>query len=81
MGEFEKNQLIQDAVLMQFQHLGESATKLKQHFPEEDRLPFLEIISFRNLIAHDYLGIESAKVYEIAVEELPKLEQILAQMD
>lgn len=66
---------------MQFQHLGETANKLKQNFPEETRLPFSEIISFRNLIAHEYLGIEAARVYEVAIEELPKLDILLAHIE
>ena len=78
--DFENSGIVHDAVLMQFQHLWETANKLKSAFPDEDRIPILDIIAFRNLVAHEYLGIESARVYLIAHEALPELRQTLSSL-
>lgn len=41
---FERESLAHDACLMQFQHLGETAGKLKANFPEDSSLPYKEMV-------------------------------------
>lgn len=41
---FDRDNKTIDACLMQFQHLGETANKLKTNFPEENSLPYSEIV-------------------------------------
>jgi uncharacterized protein with HEPN domain len=65
---------------MQFQHLGETANKLKANFPEENSLPYKKMIGFRNFIAHDYVGIELGDVYETIVQDLPPLKMKLEKL-
>ncbi|MDQ1343549.1 MAG: hypothetical protein QG650_268 [Patescibacteria group bacterium] len=78
--QFEKDSLVQDACLMQFQHLGETANKLKSNFPTENSLPYREMVGFRNFIAHDYVGIELSDVYETIIRDLPPLKTKLEEL-
>lgn len=80
MEEFERNSLVHDACLMQFQHIGEIANKLKSKFPEDNSLPYREIIGFRNFIAHEYLGIEIIDVWDTIQYDLPKLKKQIEEI-
>jgi uncharacterized protein with HEPN domain len=71
---FDRDNKTIDACLMQFQHLWETANKLKTNFPEENSLPYSEIIGLRNFIAHEYLGIDIGIVWDTISEHLPTLE-------
>ncbi len=53
--KFRSERMISDACLMQFQFLGETASKLRENFPDENSLPLRDMVDFRNFIAHEYL--------------------------
>jgi len=65
----------QDAVLRNLQVMAEStqrlSAKLKGAHPG---VPWQDISGFRNVLAHDYLGINLARVWEIVESNLPALE-------
>lgn len=73
--KFNQDDKIIDACLMQFQHLGETANKLKTHFPEENSIPYAEVVGFRNFIAHEYLGIDIDIVWNTVSKHLPLLKR------
>lgn len=75
--EFTSDRKTFDACLMQFQHLGETANKVRTHFPHERTIPFEDVIGFRNFIAHEYLGIDIGIVFDTIQEDLPKLRKSL----
>ena len=76
---FRASELIQDAVLRNLQTLAESTQRisdpLKTLHPEVD---WRAIAGFRNVLVHDYLGINFVRVWEIVSVHLPVLR---AQMD
>jgi len=67
-------ELIQDAVLRNLQTLAESTQRisdeLKALHPEVD---WRAIAGFRNVLVHDYLGINLDRVWEIVSVHLPVL--------
>ena len=71
---FHNSELIQDAVLRNLQTLAESMQRIsletKSNHPEIDWRP---IAGFRNVLVHDYLGINLARVWEIVAVHLPVL--------
>ncbi len=77
MEEFYENTMCHDACLMQFQHLGETLAKMTREFPHEFPKEIFEAIGFRNFIAHDYIGIELATVYDTIFQDLPVLRKVL----
>ena len=66
--------MIQDAVLRNLQVLAESAKRvsaeLKAAHPEID---WHGIVGFRNVLVHDYLGINFQRIYDIVTLDLPDL--------
>jgi uncharacterized protein with HEPN domain len=71
---FLESELIQDAVLRNLQTLAESTQRisdeLKALHPEVD---WRAIAGFRNVLVHDYLGINLDRVWEIVSVHLPVL--------
>lgn len=65
-----------DAVLMNFVVIGESVAKLSDELKlKESQVSWGEIKGFRNLIAHDYFGVDAEEVWQIIFEDLPELEK------
>ncbi|MBK8552103.1 MAG: DUF86 domain-containing protein [Ignavibacteria bacterium] len=63
-----------DAVMMNFIIMGESVSKLSDGFKSKNKsIPWNKIKDFRNLIAHDYFGIDAEEVWQIIKKHLPKL--------
>jgi uncharacterized protein with HEPN domain len=72
--QFYKNSVVFDATLMNFVVIGEMvdrlSTSLKEQEPDMD---WKKIKAFRNLVAHDYLGVDAEEVWQIIHNHLPIL--------
>lgn len=64
-----------DAVLMNFVIIGESVARLSEELRAmEDRVPWPKIKGFRNIVAHDYFGVDAEEVWQIIKNNIPELE-------
>lgn len=88
VGKFASNELLKDrmrvdAVVRNFEIIGEAASKIPQE--TRDKYPSIEwrrISDFRNVLAHEYFGVDYELMWEIIKEKLPELErQIKAIID
>ena len=77
---FKKNELIIDAVVRNFEIIGEAA----KNIPEDIRnthseIPWKKMIGLRNYTAHEYFGIDLAILWDIAKINIPETKpQILS---
>jgi len=66
--------MVQDAVLRRLQTLAETTQRLsearKAAYPD---VPWREIAGFRNVLVHDYLGIDLQEVWSILEHDIPPL--------
>lgn len=70
-----------DAVMMNFISLGETVDKLSDDFKEKNnQIEWFKIKAFRNIIAHDYFGVDASEVWQIIKYHLPKLKNDLQNM-
>ncbi len=70
-----------DATLMNFVALGETVGKLSDEFRENHlTIEWSKIYAFRNIIAHDYFGIDEEEVFGIIKKHLPKLHTDLEEL-
>ncbi|HAE37779.1 MAG TPA: nucleotidyltransferase [Candidatus Riflebacteria bacterium] len=64
-----------DAIMMNFIIVGESAARLTNEFKEKQSLvPWQEIVAFRNIVAHNYFGVDPEEVFDIVKNHLPALQ-------
>jgi uncharacterized protein with HEPN domain len=65
-----------DAVMMNFIVIGEMAEKLTEEFKFATNalIDWLKIRGFRNIIAHNYFGIDAEEVWQIIENSLSDLE-------
>ena len=79
--ELYGNRMVFDATLMNFIVLGEMAARisdgLKAQWPV---LPWSDVKDFRNLVAHEYLGIDAEEVWQIIKQDIPELKQGIAKV-
>ena len=71
---FLESPLIQDAVIRNLQTLGQSVLKLSDSLKAtHPTVDWKSIVGLRNVLVHDYLGINVARVWEIVEHDLPVL--------
>lgn len=71
---FMESTLIQDAVLRNLQTMAESSQRLSDDLKERyEDVDWTGLSGFRNVLVHDYLGVELTIVWRLVELELPKL--------
>ena len=72
-----------DATMMQFIVIGETISRMDDKFKNTQKhIPWQKIKDFRNIIAHDYFGIDADEICEIINEKLfPFKKEILKFID
>ena len=78
---FEQDELIQNWFVRNLQILGEAARSLPAEVRDRDRsIPWAEIIGMRNILVHDYFGIDTEIVWQVVDVQLPKLKSQVAEL-
>ncbi|MBI4365209.1 MAG: DUF86 domain-containing protein [Deltaproteobacteria bacterium] len=76
---FMRTPLIQDGVIRNFEIVGEASKQLsaglKQQFPD---VPWKRISGFRDILIHDYMGVDLEEVWGIVENNVPLLQQQVA---
>ena len=76
LDQFLSSHMAQDAVLRNLQTLGESTQRLSEQLKAtQPSIEWSRIAAFRNLLVHNYLGIDLVVVWEIVERDLPRLKQ------
>jgi uncharacterized protein with HEPN domain len=79
--EFFANSMVQDAIVRNLQTLAESTQRLsdktKQRKPEVD---WRAIAGFRNVVVHDYLGVDLERIWHIIEFDLPGLRTCIGEL-
>jgi uncharacterized protein with HEPN domain len=76
--DFYNNQRDFDAAMMNFIIIGEMVARLSEQFFEKfNQIDWFKIRGFRNIVAHNYFGIDAEEVWEIIKYHLPKFEKDL----
>ena len=84
--EFSKNGLIIDAVIRNLEIIGEASNRLSSEFRvSQPHVPWSKMTGLRNLIIHEYFGVDSAIIWTIITRDLPEtlsaIESIVASSD
>lgn len=78
---FLASHTIQDAVLRNLQTMAESTQRLSDAVKAtQPHIPWEEISGFRNVLVHDYLGIDLEIVWGIMQHEIRELKTVIQAM-
>jgi uncharacterized protein with HEPN domain len=63
-----------DATMMNFVVIGEMVDKISDEFKKKHpEVGWIKIKGFRNIVAHDYFGIDAEEVWQIIKTKIPAL--------
>lgn len=69
--EFYHDQKSFDASMMQFVVIGEIISRLDEDYKNlHNEIPWQKIKNFRNIVAHDYFGIDADEIWDIINNKL-----------
>lgn len=73
---FSKSITIQDAVTRRLEIIGEAVKNLPDSFRKKySKVPWRNIAGMRDVLIHEYFGVDMALVWRIAKREIPKLKK------
>jgi len=73
---FYEDQKSFDATMMQFVIFGEIVARLDEDYKAAHaEIPWQKIKDFRNIIAHDYFGIDADEIWDIIKHKIPNLKK------
>jgi len=74
--DFYHDQKSFDASMMQFVVIGESINRLDERYKlQHNEIPWQKIKDFRNIIAHDYFGIDADEIWDIITNKILPLKE------
>jgi uncharacterized protein with HEPN domain len=73
---FMASHTLQDAVLRNLQTMAESTQQLSDNLQvAQPEIEWRRIAAFRNILVHDYLGIDMEKIWQITQRDIPRLKK------
>lgn len=76
--EFSASTIVIDAVIRQFEIIGEAANNVSGEFKQKyPSLPWVEMIGMRNQLIHEYFGVDLKVIWRTYKEDLPELKKQL----
>ena len=79
--QFKSDELLQVWVVYHLQVIGEAARSISH--PQRvahPEIPWASVIAMRNLLVHEYFGIDLEEVWSTAVNDLPTLRSAVESM-
>lgn len=74
--EFFRNRMAQDAVIRNFEIIGEAVKRLSDDVKDRrPDVPWRRVAGFRNVLIHDYMNVEEEEVWNVIETHLPALQQ------
>ncbi len=76
--QFMTDSLRQDAILRQLTILGEASKKISNEMrAAHPEIPWRKVAGFRDVVVHDYFGVDLKEVWRIIQGDLPALAKLL----
>jgi len=79
--EFSRNPMAQDAILRNFEIIGEATKRLDDALKtRHPNVPWREIAGFRDVLIHNYMGVNLKRVWNVIEKDLPSLRQAVEEL-
>jgi uncharacterized protein with HEPN domain len=74
LDEFDRNRLLQHAVIRLIEIVGEAARNISSEFKTaHPEIPWSGIVSMRNRLVHEYFRVATDRVWEVVHRDIPAL--------
>ncbi len=78
---FDNDELIQVWMIHHLQIIGESAASLGRSFhAAHPEAPWAQIVAMRNVLVHDYFGIDLEEVWQVIARDLPQFKELVERI-
>lgn len=74
---FCENDMLHDAVMLQFIIIGEAIIRVEKEKLNKYDYPWYKVQSFRNMITHEYFNIKLRAVWQVIEKDLPQLKLVV----
>ena len=79
--QFQKSKLVQDGVIRNLEIIGEAAKRLPKSFRNQyPEINWRAITGMRDVLIHDYLGVDLDVLWEVVERDLPELKRNLKKI-
>ncbi len=79
--EFKKSKLYQDAIVRKLEIIGEASKNISQELKNKyPKLPWKEMKALRNVIAHDYFGLNYSVIWNVLISKIPQLHKQIKEI-
>lgn len=76
--KFSTNEMVIDAVLFNLEQIGEIARSVSLQVTDKySDIPWFEFVGLRNIISHNYQGVQLDIIYQIASIDIPRLASMI----
>jgi len=71
----------QDAVIRNLEIIGEATKRISADVKNDNsEIPWREIAGFRDVLIHDYMGVDLSVVWNVLVQDMPKLKSTVMRL-
>ncbi len=78
---FMKDEMVIDAVLRNLVVIGEASRNIPEDVREKyPDIPWKRMIGLRNIVIHEYFGVDLGIIWEIITRNLPETKPMIAEM-
>lgn len=79
--DFDKNSMLQDAVIRQIEIIGEAARNVSEELKGKNpEVPWLMMTGMRNKLIHEYFAVNTSIVWDTIMEDLPVLRKQIQEL-
>jgi len=79
--DYYESRMVFDATLMNFINIGEMSDRVSKELKAgHTDVDWQKMKDFRNLVAHDYLGVDAEEVWQIIKNDLPPLQSAIRKI-
>ena len=79
--EFNKNKLLQDAVIRRFEIMGEATRNIPRALKEKNKhVPWFNMEQFRDFITHGYFELSINRVWKAYKDDLPIVKKAMEKI-
>ncbi|MDO8512339.1 MAG: DUF86 domain-containing protein [bacterium] len=79
--DFLQSTLVQDAVMRRLEIIGEAVNNLPDKLKADNsEIPWRDIADMRNLLIHEYFGVDIELVWETVQKDIPPLKKKIQEL-